>query len=84
MLTEIQKACFEAVAMEMSDRIDFREDYSGRGMYGTKTIGVVGNTNDLFEFAQALGAKLSEEGEKMIENLTTDDMGKQKILYVHQ
>ena len=63
----------EKVALECGQQYKVREDYSGRGMFGKKCVGIVGpNLNLMIE-------KASEFGDHR--GMRTDDMGKSYIVY---
>jgi len=56
---------------------DYRDDYSGRGMYGAECVGIVGNADDiLFN----LGG-FAEQNDLEIPNWDRDSMGLSSIIY---
>jgi hypothetical protein len=67
--------------------IDVREDYSGRGMYGRTTAGVV--VEDLSEFLSAVGEaieygdedEIAMIAEELQKGVSTDSMGRSMIIY---
>jgi len=61
------------VANSEDGELEVRENYSGRGMYGKTTVGVVGYQSDIQEAAQAAGVRVS--------SLKWDRMGKLDIAY---
>lgn len=67
--------------------LEVYEDYSGRGMYGSTTTGIVGSQSDLFS---AIGEVMMSGDEEDIEivgtalredTIRTDSMGMQTIFY---
>lgn len=83
------EAAEEACENGVDIQVDIRMDYSGRGMYGSKTTGLVlqNNTRDLALLA-AIAGKLSAEDPKRFEalclglrDLRIDSMGRDVIMY---
>lgn len=80
------KAEFAELLAEYNSDLNLRESYSGRGMYGRSTAGVVGSINDVFE---AIGEILEYGDEDEIEivregcrdGVRTDSMGLSSIIY---
>ncbi len=71
-------------AEEMDLTVTLREGYSGRGMYGKTTTGVVGSHSDVMKAiaAAAMDCK-KEDQEEFLEDmdLATDSMGRSMIFY---
>ena len=70
--------------------LTLREDYSGRGMYGEKTAGVVGNLSEFLVAIAYVGITMGKDGidenecyefVEAISKLETDNMGRQMIFY---
>jgi len=59
---------------------DYRENYSGRGMYGKTCVGIVGNTGDLIEFVLAVADEDKDLAYELTE-VSTDSMASDKIFY---
>lgn len=59
---------------------DYRENYSGRGMYGKTCVGIVGNTGDLIEFVIAVADADNDLAYELAE-VSTDSMASDKIFY---
>lgn len=59
------------------------ENYSGRGMYGARCLGiVVGNMNEAFKFFIIAGMVLDvDDVRELAENARTDNMGYDMIVY---
>lgn len=83
-LTPDQADMFEYAALEAD--LDIYPDYSGRGMYGRRCLGVVGSdAQSLFRLA----ATLAHQGDDGVDILTaladhqlaSDNMGLQRIWY---
>lgn len=80
------EAKFAELLVEYGNDLELREDYSGRGMYGRSTSGVVGSMNDLL---YAIGEILEYGDEDEIEivregcrdGVRTDSMGLSMIIY---
>ena len=68
--------------------VNHHEDYSGRGMYGSTTDGVVGSLSDIVAGAVAYAGDLDpgndfEEIEELVttfSNMRTDNMGRSDII----
>jgi hypothetical protein len=60
-----------------------RENYSGRGMYGTECVGVTGSTAELVAFVVTLTTILNDNGDDAdwVTNVRQDSMGLQTIWY---
>lgn len=72
-------------ADEVGLELEVYEDYSGRGMFGSRTCGVVGNFQNLV-VAIAIAAKDLDDTshEKFVEDLQdirTDNLGRELIFY---
>ncbi len=79
--------------VSIGTNLELREEYSGRGMYGEKTSGVVGNLSDLlFSVANVsfdLGVDLESENgltdfdEFMedVKNIKSDNMGRVNMIF---
>ena len=71
-----------------NEGLEFREDYSGRGMYGKTCIGFVGTFSE-FELGMRLAAAIAEDDclhdmdkiETELMNPATDSMGLDTIIY---
>ena len=61
--------------------LDFRDDYSGRGMFGKTTCGVVGSMTEIAEFLQAVGSEFVDAG-IAFQRFEFDSMGRDTICYV--
>ena len=66
--------------------IEIREDYSGRGMYGKSTAGIVCDESDMFEaLAEIMESGDKEEREYVAKDIRygfrTDSMGYSTIYY---
>ena len=59
------------------------EDYSGRGMYGKTTTGVVGSHTDLYHAVESYlqTSKLNIDVEEFIDEFRSDSMGMDIIWY---
>lgn len=58
------------------------EDYSGRGMYGAKCVGLTGSAADFAMFAAALSEELGfETARDILARLASDSMGLEMIFY---
>lgn len=66
-------------------QLEIRKDYSGRGMYGETTCGVVGDSSDFYEaVGEVIREGEYEEREELAEfisNMKQDSMGMQTIFY---
>jgi hypothetical protein len=88
MKIETAKAIVEA-ANVIGLEVQLREDYSGRGMYGSTTAGVIGDPGDITACAAYAAFVQGEEGkdvenEEMVEDLRSmrsDSMGRDMIYY---
>ncbi|QIG73886.1 hypothetical protein PP935_gp111 [Rhizobium phage RHph_N34] len=82
MATQKQKLIAqEVVENEFFDSLEFREDYSGRGMYGDRTFGIVGPIDRLMVFLQIYGSALNDADEEPVMDFRTDNMGLDMIIY---
>jgi hypothetical protein len=63
--------------------LEIYHNYSGRGMYGRKTIGVVADFNDFCTFLQFLGTKLETNDREILGGWASDSMGLSSIYYLH-
>lgn len=65
------------ILKEVAERynLDFRSDYSGRGMYGRECVGVV--TSNMATLLMVLGQK----GFDVEQRVCTDNMGRDTIVY---
>jgi len=77
-----------AAAEDLGVNLEHYKDYSGRGMYGSKTDGIVGNMSDLILCvghaafkAGADGDEEFEEGLSDLQNLRMDNMACDMIIY---
>lgn len=57
--------------------VEYRTDYSGRGMYGAECFGVEGNHSDFLRFMRLLDDDLFED----LADPSTDSMGMDIIFY---
>ena len=79
--------CIVEVAENHDIYLDLREDYSGRGMYGKTTAGVVGSFKELIAAVAAAGVSLEEgsaDAEEFIKDMqciTIDNMARDYIIY---
>ncbi|QIG68046.1 hypothetical protein EVB55_111 [Rhizobium phage RHph_Y68] len=71
----------DVIENEFFDTLQFYDDYSGRGMSGDRTFGIVGPFDKLMTFLQVFGAQLIEEDESPIETFRMDNMGTDMIIY---
>lgn len=72
-------------ANQMEDGYEFRNDYSGRCMYGQSCIGIVSDDNG-FEIAMKLCRYLTDMGEEDMMDVfdatvNEDSMGLSRIIY---
>ena len=76
--------------VEASDNLELYEDYSGRGMFGSKTYGVTGKyASFVVAVADASATVVEDHGKSTeweefiedLENLRTDSMGLDSIFY---
>ncbi|QGZ14282.1 hypothetical protein PP940_gp073 [Rhizobium phage RL2RES] len=82
MTTQKQKLIAEEVVNnEFFDTLTFREDYSGRGMYGDRTFGIVGPADKLMIFLQIYGSALADVDEEPVLDFRMDNMGLDMIIY---
>ena len=67
-----------------NDNLSLREEYSGRGMYGSTTAGVVGSLDDFDEAVKKI-MKNGDEDERQLYadegRFSTDNMGLDYIWY---
>lgn len=56
-------------------------DYSGRGMYGSKCVGVVGSFSQFAKFIARLGSVDMELAEHFSDAVSQDSMGLDSIFY---
>lgn len=61
--------------------MDFRTDYSGRGMYGKTCVGVTGDTAKLVHFVLLVGEKDLDFALDNLTNMSQDSMGLDTIFY---
>lgn len=66
--------------------IQVREDYSGRGMYGKTTTGVVCDDSEIFEAIASIMTECNEDEREYVANqirygFRTDSMGYNTIYY---
>jgi len=89
MILEIATAISLAAA-DLGLEIEVREGYSGRGMYGATTTGLVyrSETDLLRAIALVAGTIAEEQGLDALDlfieglaELSTDDLGRQRIIY---
>ena len=66
------------VMPDAGERLSLREEYSGRGMYGKTTAGVVVGQSSTVWLAMGV---LIERGEVEYEHLYSDNMGLATIMY---
>ncbi|QIG69684.1 hypothetical protein EVB81_115 [Rhizobium phage RHph_I46] len=71
----------EVVENEFFDSLEFREDYGGRGMYGDRTFGIVGQFDRLMTFLQVYGSALNDAEEEPVMDFRMDNMGIDMIIY---
>jgi len=66
-----------------SDAVEIREDYSGRGMYGTKCLGfVVSSQRTAYRLMVGLAAVLgTDEASDIARRAQSDSMGRDMIVY---
>jgi hypothetical protein len=80
-LADVIKTCLELDECE----VVIHEDYSGRGMFGSKTTGLVGEftLTDVLSSIIAHAELLVADGESVFcgEELRQDNMGKEYIIY---
>jgi hypothetical protein len=93
MQLETAKIIAEVAEDAGNENVSLREDYSGRGMYGQTTAGlVVGSLGDLLPLVAAAAAQLErQQGEEgvmdidtfigSLERIRTDNMGRDLIVY---
>lgn len=77
-LTDEQLVLLEDAAWDAD--MDFRKDYSGRGMYGKTCVGITGGLPGLVKFVQLI----TEQGENLaedIQGIASDSMGLNTIYY---
>lgn len=70
---------FEAIDAAGLSEDNVREDYSGRGMYGSSCVGIVCDVGDLLVFAAALGSNADEWD--WVGGACSDSMGLSSIWY---
>ena len=72
-----------SILVDAADRCDleFRTDYSGRGMYGEQCIGVVGYLSDLLAFVLLVAEQDKDLAQDELTQLTWDSMGLSTIYY---
>lgn len=86
MKSEHAKMIVNAAEMIPLD-VTLREDYSGRGMSGDKTCGVVGSMGDLFLAVATAAHEVGLDGEDgedflvAVGQFTFDNMGRNLIAY---
>ncbi len=81
--TLIKQAC------EDSGEVDFRDDYSGRGMYGDRCVGITGTRGQCMSVIGAAIKRAGDDGighnfEKAVDKLmgfSQDSMGLDIIMY---
>lgn len=68
--------------------LEVYDNYSGRGMYGTKTCGVVGNLRDLIASVAIASREFKDEESYShedfvddLQNMRTDNLGRDFIYY---
>jgi hypothetical protein len=66
--------------------VEFRSNYSGRGMYGKNCCGIVGSPSDLVKVVLAVVTETDPESAEdftavLEDNLCTDSMGYNTIFY---
>lgn len=64
--------------------LEFRNNYSGRGMFGNRCVGVVGDRSDLMSLLATLGygGRLTDEQSRwVVQNAHFDGMGRNDIMY---
>lgn len=74
----------EQAAQDLGLELDLREDYSGRGMFGKKTAGVVGGLGDIIKsIAHAATRLKEEEADDFVDDMdiAIDNMGRDIIIY---
>jgi len=69
--TQLVDATHEIMGLEEGEGLSFRPDYSGRGMYESTCIGVVGQMGSEIAFAFAL-VKVFTDWRMMTEGMITD------------
>ncbi len=57
--------------------VEYRTNYSGRGMYGAECFAIEGNTSDLIRFLRALDDDMADE----LMDPSTDSMGLDTVFY---
>jgi hypothetical protein len=57
--------------------VEYRTNYSGRGMYGAECFAIEGNTSDLIRFLRKLDDDMADE----LSDPSTDSMGLDIIFY---
>lgn len=78
------QAILDALSMAGIDEDDFRDDYSGRGMYGKTCFGIVGTASDFALFCAAVGWCAREalmNDWDWVGNVRSDSMGRSTIWY---
>lgn len=76
-------------AKDVGDDVALRENYSGRGMFGETTAGVVGRTTDILAAVANAAFLLGKRGEQAdvesffhdVHRLSQDSMGRETIVY---
>lgn len=88
MKVEIARKIVEAVEDSGSgNEVELRENYSGRGMFGKQTAGVVGSLSDIIGAIAAVAFEMGNHGDDEVEflremrRLRTDNMGHNIIVY---
>lgn len=87
-MRRIDRTLFEDAAAELSPDVpalEIHDAYAGRGMYGTKCIGVAGNLPAAMAFAFNLGLAAEQQDawdlEDLIGDAAWDSMGTDVIVY---
>lgn len=78
-LTDAQQTLLDATAADAG--MEYRDDYSGRFMYGEKCIAVIGKQNAFARFMMLVAQRDGELAGKLADSVRVDDMGLDLVYY---
>ena len=82
-MIELPRSAVEDAAWDADLDIeeDLRFDYSGRGMYGAKCFGIVGDDTKFLKFLIKFAEREPDLAWELTDRVATDSMGREAIMY---
>lgn len=82
-MTTVDRSVIEQALTEIEDTctVTLKDNYSGRGMYGKKCFGVIGNQSGFLRFMIELAVIDPDTARDLADRVSTDGMGLSTIFY---